>query len=595
MSLKIKLISCISAFILILGMFIAGVLSAQQAQVNIGGSISFNATDVYARVTGSVANAQSNPTLSDLLFTANDDSSPSETALATWSNMDLDFNQTPTPIEILITVENLSTERTLTVNLTNNLQGEGLNIAISRDSASYNSATNVELGTAGSNTNSTTFTLTLTVADPNKDLTDVNFGYILNMFDESYIPPTAVSSFTFSFNDTDHTATITDFIGDETEVIIPSTVNKLTDTTATEGTDYIVTGIDETFRNCSSLESVTIPESVTNIGSYTFWYCGNLTHVEFKGNSQLASIDGYAFGYCSSLETIQIPDGITSIEGWAFAYCSKLTSIIIPESVTSIGDFVFYDCSSLNSIDVDSANANYSSEDGVLFNKDKTTLITCPETKSGNYVIPDSVASINNYAFFGCSNLNSITIPEGIINIGFNTFESCSSLESITIPTSVTSIGSSAFSGCSSLESIIIPNKVTSIGDSAFRNCSNLASIVIGESVTSIGSQAFSYCINLTQITIPASVTNIGSSAFFLCSKLTSLTILGGVTSIGNSAFSGCNILSSITINATTPPTLGISAIPSVVTNIYVPSGSVDAYKAASGWSSYANIISAIE
>ncbi len=186
MSAKVKLISIISAFVLVLGIMIIGVLSAEQVQVDIGGSVSFNATNVYARVTGSVTNSQSNPTLSELLFTAEDENSPSSSALSTWSDMALDFDETPTPIEISITVENLSTQRTLTVNLTNTLSASGLDIAVERNNSGYTLGTNIELPiSAGSGSSTTTFTLTLTVANPDEDLTDATFGYTLNMFDES--------------------------------------------------------------------------------------------------------------------------------------------------------------------------------------------------------------------------------------------------------------------------------------------------------------------------------------------------------------------------------------------------------------------------
>ncbi len=188
----------------------------------------------------------------------------------------------------------------------------------------------------------------------------------------------------------------------------------------------------------------------------------------------------------------------------------------------------------------------------------------------------------------------AVILQDGLTSIGSYAFEGCSSLTSIEIPSGVTSIGNDAFSNCRSLTNIEIPSSVTSIGDYAFMNCSSLTSIEIPSSVTSIGERAFYYCRSLTSIEIPSSVTSIGYGAFQNCSSLTSIEIPSSVTSIGNYAFSNCSKLSTITVKATTPPTLGSSAIPSNdVTKIYVPSGSVSAYQSA--WSNYKDIIFAIQ
>ena len=347
MSAKVKLMSIISAFVLVLGIMIIGVLSAEQVQVNIGGSVSFNATNVYARVSGNISGAGSgNKTFSTLTYSAEGDTGDE----SDWTNLALEFTETPDPIEITITVENLSTQRTLTANLTNSLSASGLNIEITRDTASYASGTDVELGTAGSDTDSTTFTLTLTVANPNEGLTDVTFGYILNLFDESAAPApppsTPATSFTFTYNDTDHTATITGFTGSETDVIIPSTVNH-------NGVDYTVTTIgDQAFFGCMTLTSITIPDSVTTIGDSVFYDCTSLTSITIP--SSVTSIGDSAFSSCSSLTSITIPSSVTSIGSMTFYQCNDLTSITIPSSVTSIGSSAFSGCSSLNEVTIES-------------------------------------------------------------------------------------------------------------------------------------------------------------------------------------------------------------------------------------------------
>jgi uncharacterized protein YjdB len=350
------------------------------------------------------------------------------------------------------------------------------------------------------------------------------------------------------------------------------------------------------FTGCSGLTSVTIPTSVTSIGSYAFQNCSGLTSVTIPNS--VTSIGSYAFQYCSGLTSVTIPNSVTSIGLSAFQYCNGLTSVTIPDSVTSIGDSAFSGCSGLTTINVDSGNTNYSSQNGVLFNSDKTTLVTYPRGKSGSYTIPNSVISIGSEAFYYCRGLTSVTIPNSVTSIGDRAFQNCSGLTSVTIPDSVTTIGDAAFSGCSSLISVTIGNSVTSIGSYAFQNCSGLTSVTIPDSVTSIGYGAFSSCSGLTSITIPNSVTSIDSSAFYNCSSLTSVTIPDSVTSIGNEAFAYCSGLISVyVLRETTPLTaLGSAGFSNTSASlvIYVPASVVDDYKGMSGWSTYADRIQAI-
>ena len=299
------------------------------------------------------------------------------------------------------------------------------------------------------------------------------------------------------------------------------------------------------FSYCSGLTSVTIGNSVTSIGDNAFYSCSGLTSVTI-GNS-VTSIGYYAFYSCSGLTSVTIPNSVTSIGGYAFNDCSGLTSVTIGNSVTSIGDRAFYECSSLENINVELGNNNYSSIDGILYNKDQTSLLCCPGAKI-SVTIPNSVTSIGNYAFSYCSGLTSVTIPNSVTSIGDDAFSSCIGLTSVTIGNSVTSIGDWAFSYCSGLTSVTIPNSVTSIGDDAFSYCSGLTSVTIPNSVTSIGDSAFSCCIGLTSVTIGNSVTSIGDRAFGHCSGLTSVTIPNSVTSIGNYAFGHCSGLTSVTI-----------------------------------------------
>jgi len=184
------------------------------------------------------------------------------------------------------------------------------------------------------------------------------------------------------------------------------------------------------FYECTSLASITIPNSVARIVHWTFYRCTSLTSVIIPNN--VTSIEYATFSQCTSLISVTIPNSVATIGTWAFSQCTSLTSVTIPNSVTAIGNNAFENCQSLTSINVESGNTNYFSENGVLFNKDKTTLICYPGGKTGAYVIPNSVTTIEESAFNSCSSLISITLPSSVTTIGTAAFRNCSSLTSIT-------------------------------------------------------------------------------------------------------------------------------------------------------------------
>ncbi len=396
-----------------------------------------------------------------------------------------------------------------------------------------------------------------------------------------------------------------------------------------------VTGIrgipDEAFKNCKNLTSVILPDGVVGIGKESFYGCSNLTSIEIP--TSLTNIDSSAFTSCYGLSRIDfsgslsewlnknwktnsvsnyydlyiegqkltelvIPDGVMNIYSNTFNGCRSITNISIPNSITIIEKNAFV-CSGVTAI-----NYNGTLEQWCLmerksgFGSSSYDLYINGE-KIIDLVIPNTITSIGNYAFYGCSGITNITISDNVTDIGEFAFSGCSGITNITISDSVTDIGGFAFSGCTGLTSIIIPNSVTNIGNYIFDNCSNLEELTIpflgntvdavspnyipssikkitisgGEifggvfsntynknenlttvtllsGVTRIGKNAFFDCIGLTSVTIPDSVSSIDDYAFCNCTKLTAVSIPTGVTTIGEYAFYNCIGLTSVTISS---------------------------------------------
>ena len=355
-----------------------------------------------------------------------------------------------------------------------------------------------------------------------------------------------------------------------------------------------------------TLSSVTIENGVTTIGQYAFQRCSGLTDVTIGGS--VTTIGNYAFQNCSGITSITIPSSVTSIGNYAFSGCTSLSSLTIPNSVANINTSAFQSCSGLTSITINATtpmtlgsrafnntndcpiyvpcesvgvyraasgwnayasriqgvppcadpikfSATYSDSQTYSKNCNNTSMLSTGDTKQSGYeysamtsaIVGDCVVTIDSSAFTSCYSLSSVTIGSGVTNIYSYAFYECTSLSSFTIPSGVTTIPNNVFQGCTSLSSIIIPNNVTYIGQAAFQYCSGLTSVSIGS----------------------------------------------GVATIGHRAFYGCTNLQAIYSYATTPPALVYESVFDDTNDcpIYVPSQSVDAYKAASGWSEYANRI----
>ena len=354
--------------------------------------------------------------------------------------------------------------------------------------------------------------------------------------------------------------------------------NKVTDLTIPNS----VTSIGSfAFYGCSNLTSIVIPNSVTSIGNRAFAHCFDLTSVTI-GNSVTSIGDG-AFEDCSGLTSVTIGNSVTSIGEDAFWHCSSLTSVTIPNSMTSIGEGAFEDCTELSKVYISDIATWCSISFGDYY---ANPLIYAHNlylngNKVTDLIIPNSVTSIGDWAFWGCS-LTSVTIPNSVTSIGEYAFHGCTGLTSIIIPNSVTSIGNRVFEYCSSLTSITIPNSVTSIGDWAFSGCTGLTFIDIPNSVTSIGYGAFEYCSSLTSATIGKGVTTIPKYCFSYCKNLTNIVIKGNLEFISEKAFRNCeNLETFICYALNVPGSSDYSFSDTDITSatLYVPDESVDLYR----------------
>lgn len=258
--------------------------------------------------------------------------------------------------------------------------------------------------------------------------------------------------------------------------------SELTSVTIPAGVETIETF---TFYCCDNLESVTISEGVKNIKESAFSGCKKLESVTFPESLEVIGI--YAFYDCESFTSVIIPEGVKTIGEEAFYECSGLTSIEISSTVESIGDRAFYDCESLLTIEVSEENENYTSIDGILFSKDETTLLKCPEGKTSEFIIPDGTVTIAEGAFRYCEKLESVTIPSSVAAIPEKAFYGCSGLISVDISEGIKTIGGQAFYECSSLATITIPSSITSIGDWAFSDCDGIIVYMKSEEPAELG------------------------------------------------------------------------------------------------------------
>ena len=366
---------------------------------------------------------------------------------------------------------------------------------------------------------------------------------------------------------------------------------------------------DSAFSGCTGLTGVTIPLGVTRIGANAFSGCTGLTDVAIPGS--VTNIGQQAFSGCTGLTGVTLPDSVTDFTFESFRGCTNLTDVAIPDSITNLETRAFSERAGLANISVSAAHPAYASIDGVLFDKDATTLLRYPPAKAGAYSIPDSITCINDGAFRDCTGLTSLTFGGGITNIDDYALSGCSGLTDVMFPDSVTHIGAAAFTDrgkwlrltipfdvvapgeatslrCALLTNIAvsagnpayrsidgvlfdktattliqyptgktgtysIPGSVTNIRFLAFANCRDLTAVTLPDCLTSIGGMAFLGCHRLSEVTIPGSVTRINEFTFRECTGLTRLTIPASVTRVRIDAFTDCGNLNSVTYQGAPP------------------------------------------
>lgn len=349
--------------------------------------------------------------------------------------------------------------------------------------------------------------------------------------------------------------------------------------------------------------------TVTEVAARGFANCQKLTSVEMPNSVTVLNND--CFMTCTVLADVVLSNSLKTIGRFAFNG-SKIETITLPVTLESIGNQAFCNCSALREFVMDGTGEYFSVEDGILFNADKTTLVSYPNMKGDTYVIPSFVTTIGENAFYSCVDLKSVTVGDNVKSVLQGAFYMCAALEEIVLPNTVTTLEDWVFSYCYALKSAVLPDGITAIGNDLFAGCSRLESIDIPESVTSIGSQAFHSCASLKSVGWSKNIETVSSEAFSGCQSLTEMVLSSPVTEIGQEAFYGCAAmkklvlpaelgyladaiildcveLDTVVCYATVPPTCAQWVFEGLPENckLYVPEDTMEDYSKASGWNKF--------
>ena len=478
MTLKMKLTALIASFTLVIGLMLMGIMAVNQATVNMGGSINFTATDVYARVTGKIENAQgeyADKELPPLEFSA-ENGTPDQSE---WSGLNLLFDDDATPIVITVTVENLAKDRKLTASLTDNTAiNENLVKDLKQDGVTYTSGTTKDLdASTGDGTSTTTYVVTFSIADRNKSLPQMDFELDISLYDESETPEEPeyeiLEGFTFDDN-----GTLISYTGTDTEVVIPSSYSIIEGEPVDKTLEFASLEDFEAdaMANMNAYMSMTNFTVILNGHQYgpynTFEEFAMSEDVMIAMESATSIILKYQEGGDKYVEGNGYK--VTSIGGMAFIFNTNITKVTLPQNLTSIGDNTFQDCSGLTEVDFSDCTN--------LISIGRNAFSICTGLAEVDLSNCTSLTSIESYTFSNCSELTSITLPSSLTSIESYAFKSCSKLTSIDLSqcTSLTSIGMSVFSSCTGLAEVDLSNctSLTSIENYAFDGCNGLERIV---------------------------------------------------------------------------------------------------------------------
>jgi hypothetical protein len=328
----------------------------------------------------------------------------------------------------------------------------------------------------------------------------------------------------------------------------------------------------------------------TNNGAITITgYSGNPTIMVIPSATNgfpVVGIGNLAFSDCTSLISVSIPNSVTSIGEYAFEVCTSLTNVMIGAGVTNIGNAAFNSCPSLAAINVASSNSAFSSVSGVLYNQSQTVLVAYPNGGGTTYTIPNGVTNIGNAAFANSARLTSVTIPTSVTSMGTGEFEYCTSLTNVTIPNGVRSVETEAFYQCTNLASVTISASANDIGLGAFESCRGLKSVTIPNSVTNLENYAFEFCTGLTNLIIGTNVNAIGTGTFEYCVDLPGVTIPASVTNLGDAPFCCCYHLMAINVASGNPAFSSVAGVlynQSLTTIVEYPAGGATAYTIPDG------------